>query len=228
MVMWSLCAEYKDTVLQQVALSLFAVCCHAAELERVWSAMGLANATTRSELGTKRLTDMTRVALHLRAHNVKVKKQTFQPGSILETAVDEDPVEGGVESVQGAEGGCEGTGAGQDDDGDRLAATGAALQQQLQEEQDACRRAGEPLADEETVEEVGRTAGPAALSDEDLRAMYDNLMHGRRVAGRGGGPADAARDGAVVSARGTRPRVLLSSLFDAECYLKDAKATYRL
>jgi len=218
MVMLSLCPEYKGTVLQQVALLLLAVSCHAAELERGWSAMGMANSTMRSQLGTKRLTDMTRVALHLRAQNVKDKKQTFQPGSFLETAVDENPVDGGVEVVQGAEGGCEGTGAGQDDDGDRLAAPGAALQQQLQEEQDACRRAGEPLPDEETVDEVGRTAGPAALSDEDLRAMYDNLMHGRRVAGGGGGPADAARDGAAVAARGTRPRVLLSSLFDAEWY----------
>ena len=190
--------------------------------------MGLANSTTRSQLGTKRLTDMTRVALHLRAQNVKDKKQTFQPGSYLETAVDESPVNGGVEVVQGAEGGCEETGAGQDDDGDRLAAAGAALQQQLQEEQDTCRRAGEPLPGEGTVDEVGRTAGPAAFSDEDLRAMYDNLMHGRRDAGGGGGPADAARDGAAVAARGMRPRVLLSSLFDAEWYLKDAKATYGL
>jgi len=228
LVMWSLCPEYKGTVLQQVALRLFAGSCHAAELERVWSAMGLANSTTRSQLGTKRLTDMTRVALHLRAQNVKDKKQTFQPGSYLETAVDESPVNGDVEVVQGAEGGCEETGVGQDDDGDRLAATGAALQQQLQEEQDTCRRAGEPLPGEGTVDEVGRTAGPAAFSDEDLRAMYDNLMHGRRDAGGGGGPADAARDGAAVAACGTRPRVLLSSLFDAEWYLKDAKATYGL
>ena len=77
MVMWSLCPEYKGTVLQQVALRLLAVSCHAAELERVWSAMGLANSTTRSQLGTKRLTDMTRVVLHLRAQNVKDKKRTF-------------------------------------------------------------------------------------------------------------------------------------------------------
>ena len=45
-------------------------------------------------------------------------------------------MDGGVDVVQGSEGGCEATGAGQDDGGDRLAATGAALQQQLQQEQD--------------------------------------------------------------------------------------------
>jgi len=39
--------------------------------------MGLANSTARSQLGTKRLTDMKRVVLHLRAQNVKDKKQTF-------------------------------------------------------------------------------------------------------------------------------------------------------
>jgi len=58
--------------------------------------------------------------------------------------------------------------------------------------------------------------------------MYKNLMHGRCAAGRGNRPADAVRDGAAVAARGTRPRVLLSSLFDAEWYLKNAKATYGL
>ena len=137
-------------------------------------------------------------------------------------------MDGGFKEVQGAEGGCAGTGADRDDDGDRLAATDVAFQRQLEEEQDACRSAGEPLPEKKTVEEVGRMAGPAALSDEDLRAMYDNLMHGRRVAGGGGGPADAAWDGAAVAACGTRPRVLLSSLFDAEWYLRDAKAIYGL
>ena len=156
--------------------------------------------------------------------NVKNKKQTFQPGSLCETAVDDNPVDGGVKLVQGAEGGFEGTVAGQDDDRDRLAASGPASQQQLREEQDSCRRAGEPLPNEERVDEVRRTADPAALSDEDLRAMRDNLMHGRHVAGGGGCPEDAARDGAAVAGRETRPRVLLSSLFDAEWYVKDAKA----
>jgi len=58
--------------------------------------------------------------------------------------------------------------------------------------------------------------------------MRDNLMHGRHVAGGGSCPEDAARDGAAVAARETRPRVLLSSLFDAEWYLTDAKAIYGL
>jgi len=162
MIMWSLCPEYKGMVLQQVPLRLLTVSCHAAELERVWSEMGLANSAMRSSLGAKGLMDMTRAALHLRAQNVKDKKQTFQPVFFLETAEDELPVDGGVEVVQGAEGGCERTGAGHDDDGDRLAATGAALQQQIQWDQDACRRAGEPLPNEETVEKVGRTPGLAA------------------------------------------------------------------
>jgi len=64
-------------VLQQGALRLLAVSCHSTELERLLSAMGLANSTARSQLGTKRLTDMTRMVLHLRAQNVKDKKQTF-------------------------------------------------------------------------------------------------------------------------------------------------------
>ena len=67
--------------------------------------------------------------------NVKDKKQTFQPGSLCETAVDGNPVDGGVKLVQGAEGGFEGTVAGQDDDRGRLAASGPASQQQLREEQ---------------------------------------------------------------------------------------------
>lgn len=131
MVMWSLSPEHKGTVLQQVALRLLVVYCHAAELERIWFGMGLANSSTRSQLGSKRLTDMTRVALLLHAQNVKDKNPTFQPGSFLDTAVDESAKDGGVEADPGAEGGTDGSGAGQDDDGDRLAATGAALQQQL-------------------------------------------------------------------------------------------------
>jgi len=74
MVIWSLCPEYKGTVLQQVDIRLLAVSCHAAELERVWSAMELASSTTRSQMGTKRLTDMPRAALHVRARSVKHKK----------------------------------------------------------------------------------------------------------------------------------------------------------
>ena len=197
MVMWSLCPEYKGKVRQRVALRLLALSCHATELQRVRSAMGLVNSTMRSQLGSKRPTVMTRVALHLRAQNTKDEKQTFQPGSFFETDVDENPVDGGVEVVQGAEGGCEGTGAGQDDDRDRLAATGAALQQQLQDEQDACRHAGEPLPDEESVQEVGHTAGPVALSDEYLREM-----HAR--AARGGGGRWSSRCGEGPGS-GSRP-----------------------
>lgn len=73
---------------------------------------------------------------------------------------------------------------GQDEDKDRQAATGACLQRQLQEEQDLYRRAGEPLPDEEEVDQVGRATGPAAVSDEDVRSIHDNLMHGRRAAAR--------------------------------------------
>lgn len=77
MVMWSLSPVYKGTVLQHVALRLLAVSCHTAEHERVWAGMGIENSSMRRQLRIKRLTDMTRVALHLCAQNVKEKKHTF-------------------------------------------------------------------------------------------------------------------------------------------------------
>jgi len=67
MVMWRLTSALEGSVVADVALHLFSVPAHAAELERVWSGMGLANTPLRNRLDTDRLTDMTKVVLQMRA-----------------------------------------------------------------------------------------------------------------------------------------------------------------
>jgi len=67
MVMWRLTSAFEGSVVADVALRLLSVPSHAAELERVWSGMGLANTPLRNRLDTDRLTDMTKVVLQMRA-----------------------------------------------------------------------------------------------------------------------------------------------------------------
>ncbi|KAK1859534.1 hypothetical protein I4F81_002129 [Pyropia yezoensis] len=55
------------TPLAEVACRLMSMPAHAAELERVWSGIGLANTPTRSRFDTGRLTKMTKMSLRMRA-----------------------------------------------------------------------------------------------------------------------------------------------------------------
>ena len=86
MVMWRLTSAFEGSVVADVALRLLSVPAHAAELEWVWSGMGLANMPLRNRLDTDRLTDMTKVVLQMRAALAKeaAPRQTVSPGSRMD------------------------------------------------------------------------------------------------------------------------------------------------
>lgn len=83
---WRLCPTFAGTVLAEVACRLLSMPAHAAELERVWSGMGLANTPTRSRLDTGRLTKMTKIALRMRAEvaAAATTRLTVVPGSRMQ------------------------------------------------------------------------------------------------------------------------------------------------
>lgn len=65
---------------------LLSIPAHAAELERVWSGMGLANTPTSSRLDPGRLTKMTKIACRMRAEvaAAATTRSTVVPGSSMQ------------------------------------------------------------------------------------------------------------------------------------------------
>lgn len=64
---WAVCLDFGDTALPEVTRLLLSTPAHAADLERVWSSMGLISTNMRKRLTTTRLEMMTVVNMGLRA-----------------------------------------------------------------------------------------------------------------------------------------------------------------
>jgi len=86
---WSSCIRHLDTALPEVARRLLSICPHAADLERVWSLMGLSDTDSRSRLHPDKLTAMATISLRLREEvtSNKVRRPTISPGSYMESVV---------------------------------------------------------------------------------------------------------------------------------------------
>jgi len=67
---WEACSEYAGIALVDIAEQILAIQVHAAELERLWSTMGLINTDTRSRLDMESLKKMSRVAMYEREQSV--------------------------------------------------------------------------------------------------------------------------------------------------------------
>ena len=74
---WARSVDHAGTALPVVAQPLLSISAHAAELERIWSAMGLAKTKLRSRLDMGRLRKMTRVCMQMR-EAVASKSRTGQ------------------------------------------------------------------------------------------------------------------------------------------------------
>ena len=239
-VMWAMCSEFNGTALQQVAQRLLSVCCHAAEMERVWSGMGLANTPARSRLDVARLTSMTRVMLHLRAEHAKDKsaREAFTPGCLMEdeediAAADTDGVRSSHARSQAPPDGSTPEVA-RVNDFDELRETGRSLREELDEELALCSRTGHPTPDELDAQDVDGGGAEREFSDEVAMARYSELLRRCGSQGSTGGPAVPSPSGrgvpgaanGVGDARTAAPVVLLCKVFDSSWYLRDAISKY--
>ena len=234
--MWRLCQAFSSSLLPQVAQRLLSVPAHAAELERVWSGMALANTPIRNRLSTEKLTAMTQINIHLRAQlEVDARpRQTYQPDCFVPDTGTATPSNNDASSVD------------QDDDDDYIDEAGmTTLDAEADEQEDAyvdldkiCTELAAKLLEEEQHMTGG---GGAASVEEPMQKETDadtaaaELFRVVRGFVRGGDRAEAV-DGAVAGAlpRGQSPgwladtTTLLRDVFDAAWYLGDAKKMYRV
>ena len=99
--MWRMASAYSGSVLPDVARRLLSVPAHAAELERVWSCMGVANSPLSNRMDVSRLKDITQVGFHMREQQRGrwAVRRTYVPGCLLSSAGEdvEGPLEKGAD-----------------------------------------------------------------------------------------------------------------------------------
>lgn len=90
---WRLCPALSRPTVAEVACRLLSVPAHAVNMERIWSAMGMANTPLRSRLDTGGLTAMMHMSLRMRAElsSSTVPREVVEPSnSVKPLAADGD------------------------------------------------------------------------------------------------------------------------------------------
>jgi len=232
--MWRLCQTFSSTLLHKVAQRLLSVSARAAELERVWSGMALANTPIRNRLSTDKLTAMTQIKIHLRTQlEVDAKpRRTYQPGCFVPDTGTETPRNNDASSV--------------DQDEDYIDKSGmATLDADAAKQEDAyvdldkiCTELAATLLEEEQhlAGGVGAASAEEPMQKEtDADTAAAELLRAVRGFVRGGDRGEAV-DGAVAGALPRRQSpgwsadttTILRDFFDVAWYLSDARKMYRV
>ena len=232
--MWRLCQTFSSTLLPKVAQRLLSVSARAAELERVWSGMALANTPIRNRLSTDKLTAMTQIKIHLRTQlEVDAKpRRTYQPGCFVPDTGTETPRNNDASSV--------------DQDEDYIDKSGmATLDADAAKQEDAyvdldkiCTELAATLLEKEQhlAGGVGAASAEEPMQKEtDADTAAAELLRAVRGFVRGGDRGEAV-DGAVAGALPRRQSpgwsadttTILRDFFDVAWYLSDARKMYRV
>jgi len=254
--MWQLCSTFAGTALSEVAKRLLSIPAHAAEMERVWSQMGAANSPVRNRLTTDRLTDMTRVVVHMHSETEAGKlapRETFEPGCLMpgfhgRRVADDGAAAVGVVVGGGGQMGRAADASEQDAWGDALDAIGEFGSSHLFHGVD---EEGEVNIDDD-LEEIGRKL--QAILEEESLSIVDGVGEpaGVGAGGRETGASAAVKttedlvrlvsafvSGADSGRHGEGDRedlqswkanvpVLLRDMFDTEWYLGNARLVNQL
>jgi len=252
---WAVCLDFGDTALPEVARRLLSTPAHAAELERVWSSMGLIGTNMRTRLTTTRLEMMKVVNMGLRASLAvdNPEKSVYQAGSAR--AAQEGPG-GGAASSSGALGAAsvasragevaEGVGMGAAVDsppapdmgpGGALDGVSGAEEGEEAEEADGL-VAVEEEVQQALLDEVREHGGPDSATDTSpapvaSRLTKDALLEMLADFAAGGTPGAGSSQQAggepvgVGQPGGQHPRkVLLRDVYDRVWYLAQTKSLY--
>ena len=231
--MWQMATKFRGTILHAVARWLLSVPALAAEMERVWSGMGLANTPIRNRINTDRLTTMTKVVVHMRAVAAAARRPrvTYAPGSLVG-----ETLAAGVASGGGAEAGVR-LSTINEDDGDELEVDA------IDEEEGLDKAAGElqealdeehlPMGEENVAPivlgdggtaEVDVSEADGAAAADLVRAVTDFIRTGCAAAPATSGEVTNGADGPRWTVDSTSH---LGDLFNTEWDLAHARVVYR-
>jgi len=246
--LWALCSQHDDTVLPDVAQRLLSAPPHAAELERVWSLLGLTTTDLRTRISPDRLTKMAKIigALRQQAGGSKPERRLYVAGSSMnnanECAAASIILHGKRLGDAGGGGSCQRM-AGDGGDG---AGTGDGLRATEDADSDEDEGlAAELLGVEEEVEreladEMAASGGPggrsndattaADMEQEDMTASQMMAVF-QELASPSGQAAGATQLTVETSAAGksnvpTKRSVAIKDLIDHDWFLAEAKELY--